>query len=116
MRSAYRCDADATVRSLGPMGSRCPTRTTRPSIGCRDLRIHAESEAAQELHLHLIPELETSPPDDLHLVPLMKDARKTLAGSPYVRAPPGQGPSGELVESQPDGVTVARNAPGMTPW
>lgn len=96
MRSAYRCDADATVRALGPMGSRCPTRTTRPSIGCRDLRIHAESEAAQELHLHLIPELETSPPDDLHLVPLMKDARKTLAGSPYVRAPPGQGPDGRV--------------------
>ena len=96
MRSAYRCDADATVRSLGPMGSRCPTRTTRPSIGCRDLRIHAESEAAQELHIYLIPELETSPPDDLHLVPLMKDARKTLAGSPYVRAPRVRDPTAEL--------------------
>lgn len=61
---------DVILRLLGVDGS----------IGCRGLLIHAESEAARDFYLHLIPELETSPTDDLHLVLLMKDARKTLAG------------------------------------
>ena len=51
-----------------------------PSVGRRGLLIHAESEAAREFYLHLIPELETSRTDDLHLVLFMKDARKVLAG------------------------------------
>lgn len=47
-------------------------------IGCRGLLIHAETDAAREFYLHLIPELIPSPTDDLHLVLLMKDARRTL--------------------------------------
>lgn len=47
-------------------------------IGCRGLLIHAESADARDFYTHLLPELETSPTDDLHLVVLMKDIRKTL--------------------------------------
>lgn len=47
-------------------------------IGCRGLLIHAESDQAREFYLHLIPELLPSPTDELHLVLLMKDARRTL--------------------------------------
>lgn len=49
------------------------------SIGCRGLVIHCESQAARAFSLHLVPELDASPTDDLHLVLLMKDARKTAA-------------------------------------
>ena len=48
------------------------------TIGCRGLLIHAESADARSFYRHLIPELELSPTDDLHLVLLMKDARKTF--------------------------------------
>ena len=47
-------------------------------IGCRGLLIHAETPAARDFYLHLIPELQTSPTDELHLVLLMKDILKTL--------------------------------------
>lgn len=47
-------------------------------IGCRGLLVHAESEEARAFYLHLVPEFEHSPTDDLHLVLLMKDIRKTL--------------------------------------
>ena len=47
-------------------------------IGCRGLLIHAESEEARQFYLHLIPELQPSPTDELHLVLLMKDARRSL--------------------------------------
>jgi hypothetical protein len=47
-------------------------------IGCRGLLIHAETAEARDFSLHLIPELEVSPTDELHLVLLMKDARRTL--------------------------------------
>lgn len=47
-------------------------------IGCRGLLIHAESEEARAFYTHLVPELEPSPTDDLHLVLLMKDIRRTL--------------------------------------
>lgn len=47
-------------------------------IGCRGLLIHAEAEEARSFYLHLIPELEASPTDDLHLVLLMKDIRRTF--------------------------------------
>lgn len=49
-----------------------------PQIGCRGLLVHAESEAAREFYLHLVPEFEPSPTDDLHLLLLMKDIRRTL--------------------------------------
>jgi GNAT superfamily N-acetyltransferase len=49
------------------------------TIGCRGLLIHAETMEARRFYLHLIPELEASPTDALHLVLLMKDARRTLA-------------------------------------
>lgn len=47
-------------------------------IGCRGLLVHAESDEARGFYVHLVPELEPSPTDDLHLVLLMKDIRKTL--------------------------------------
>lgn len=47
-------------------------------IGCRCLLVHAESDTAHRFHLHLVPEFEQSPTDDLHLMLLMKDIRRTL--------------------------------------
>lgn len=47
-------------------------------IGCRGLLIHAEATEARNFYLHLVPELEPSPTDDLHLLLLMKDVRRTL--------------------------------------
>lgn len=47
-------------------------------IGCRGLLIHAESAEVRAFYLHLVPELLASPTDELHLVLLMKDARRTL--------------------------------------
>jgi hypothetical protein len=49
-------------------------------IGCRGLLIHTESTEARDFYLHLIPELLPSPTDELHLVLLMKHARRTLLG------------------------------------
>lgn len=57
--------------------------TLSDDIGCcRGLLIHAESAAARDFYLHLIPELQESPTDELHLVLLLKDARRTLLGGP----------------------------------
>jgi hypothetical protein len=47
-------------------------------IGCRGLLVHAETPQARDFYLHLIPEFERSPTDDLHLVLLMKDILGTL--------------------------------------
>ncbi|HEX4982826.1 MAG TPA: hypothetical protein VFV63_14065, partial [Ilumatobacteraceae bacterium] len=47
-------------------------------IGCRGLLVHAESVQARDFYLHLVPEFEPSPTDDLHLVLMMKDIRRTL--------------------------------------
>jgi len=47
-------------------------------IGCRGLLVHAESPEARRFYLHLVPELEPSPSDDLHLVVLNKDIRRSL--------------------------------------
>lgn len=47
-------------------------------IGCRGLLVHAETLEAREFYLHLIPEFEPSPTDDLHLVLLTKDILKTV--------------------------------------
>lgn len=49
-------------------------------IGCRGLLVHAETPEAWDFYLHLIPEFEQSPTDDLHPVLLMKDILKTLGG------------------------------------
>lgn len=49
-------------------------------IGCRGLLVHAESTEARDFYLHQVPEFEPSPTDDLHLVLLMKDIRRTLRG------------------------------------
>jgi GNAT superfamily N-acetyltransferase len=48
-------------------------------IGCRGLLVHAESAEAKKFYLHLVPEFEQSPTDDLHLILLLKDIRKTMA-------------------------------------
>lgn len=47
-------------------------------IGCRGLLVHAESIEARDFYMHLVPEFESSPTDDLHLVLIMKDIRQTL--------------------------------------
>jgi len=47
-------------------------------IGCRGLLVHTESSEARGFYLHLVPEFEPSPSDDLHFVLLMKDIRRTL--------------------------------------
>jgi len=47
-------------------------------IGCRGLLVHAESAEAKKFYLHLVPEFEPSPSDELHLVLLLKDIHKTL--------------------------------------
>ena len=47
-------------------------------VGCRGLLVHSESEQARGFYLHLIPEFEPSPTDELHLVLLLKDIRKSL--------------------------------------
>ena len=47
-------------------------------IGCRGLLVHAESHNARDFYLHLVPEFEKSPTDELHLVLLTKDIRRTL--------------------------------------
>jgi len=49
-------------------------------IGCRGLLVHAETQEARDFYLHLIPEFEESPTDELHLVLLMRDILKTLKG------------------------------------
>jgi hypothetical protein len=49
-------------------------------IGCRGLLVHAESPEARNFYIHLLPEFEPSPTDELHLVLLMKDIRRTLRG------------------------------------
>jgi hypothetical protein len=63
--------ADAVTRLVG----------VGEHIGCRGLLIHAESDEARDFYRHLIPELASSPTDGLHLVLLMKDARRTLLGA-----------------------------------
>lgn len=47
-------------------------------IGCRGLLVHCESEAARGFYHHLVPEFETSPTDELHLVLLLKDIKRSL--------------------------------------
>lgn len=49
-------------------------------IGCRGLLVHAESPEVRDFYLHLVPEFQPSPTDDLHLMLLMKDIRRTLRG------------------------------------
>jgi len=47
-------------------------------IGCRGLLIHAETTEARSFYEHLVPELEPSPTDELHLLLLMKDVLRTV--------------------------------------
>ena len=47
-------------------------------IGCRGLLVHAESEEARRFYLHLVPDFESSPLDQLDLMLLMKDIRRSL--------------------------------------
>jgi GNAT superfamily N-acetyltransferase len=54
--------------------------TISDDIGCRGLLIHAEGTEARNFYLHHIPELQASPTDELHLVLLLKDARRTMLG------------------------------------
>ena len=54
------------------------THALGAEIGCRGLLVHAETPEARDFYLHLIPEFEPSPTDELHLFLLMKDIRRTL--------------------------------------
>lgn len=47
-------------------------------IGCRGLLVHAETVEARDFYLHLVPEFEKSPTDEMHLYLPMKDIRRTL--------------------------------------
>ena len=60
-------------------------------IGCRGLLVHAESAEARKFYLHLVPEFEPSPTDDLHLVLLMKDILRTTRNSRKLSAPHSSG-------------------------
>lgn len=55
------------------------THALGEEIGCRGLLVHAETPEARDFYLHLVPEFETSPTDQLHLFLLMKDIRRTLS-------------------------------------
>lgn len=55
------------------------THALGEGIGCRGLLVHAESAEARDFYLHLVPEFEASPTDELHLFLLMKDIRRTLS-------------------------------------
>lgn len=54
------------------------THALGEEIGCRGLLVHAETPDARDFYLHLVPEFEASPTDELHLFLLMKDIRRTL--------------------------------------
>lgn len=54
------------------------THALGEKIGCRGLLVHAETAEAKKFYLHLVPEFEPSPTDELHLFLLMKDIRRTL--------------------------------------
>lgn len=49
------------------------TAAASRAIGCRGLLVHAETDAARDFYLHLVPDFEQSPTDPLHLVLMMKD-------------------------------------------
>jgi hypothetical protein len=53
-------------------------RTCSPARWHWGLLVHAESDEARDFYLHLVPEFEQSPTDDLHLVLLMKDIQRSL--------------------------------------
>lgn len=54
------------------------THALGDEIGCRGLLVHAETAEARDFYLHLVPEFDSSPTDELHLLLLMKDIRRTL--------------------------------------
>lgn len=54
------------------------THALGEEIGCRGLLVHAETIEARDFYLHVLPEFEVSPTDELHLFLLMKDIRLTL--------------------------------------
>jgi hypothetical protein len=54
------------------------THALGEEIGCRGLLVHAETSDARDFYRHLVPEFDASPTDELHLLLLMKDIRRTL--------------------------------------
>ena len=100
LRSAFECrSAEQTDWARRHAGSRLPLarpacsssrrwrgRTSSPprlnelapEIGCRGLLVHAESTQARDFYQHLVPEFESSPTDDLHLLILLKDICRAL--------------------------------------
>ena len=49
-------------------------------IGCRGLLVHCETSQARAFYEYLVPELDRSPTDGMHLVVMLKDIRQTLRG------------------------------------
>lgn len=49
-------------------------------VGCRGMLVHAGTTQARDFYRHLVPEFESSPTDDLHLLLLMKDIRRAMLG------------------------------------
>jgi GNAT superfamily N-acetyltransferase len=74
-------DADHEGRGLGAgllQDVIARTHALGEEIGCRGLLVHAETAEARDFYLHLVPEFDASPTDELHLLLLMKDIRRTL--------------------------------------
>ena len=85
-------------RLAGPPRGGCPPRRARPGRGPSPGRVRQIARAvgsdrlsrsagarrdttSADFYLHLVPDSEASPTDDLHLSLLMKDIRRTLAGT-----------------------------------
>ena len=54
------------------------THAVGEEMGCRGLLVPAETVEAKDFCLHLVPEFEASPTDELHLFRLMKDIRRAM--------------------------------------
>jgi GNAT superfamily N-acetyltransferase len=76
-------------------------------IGCRGLLVHAETPEARDFYDHLVPEFEVSPTDELHLLLLMKDIRRTLR-RPGTAEPPSRCPVGTAGGTQTPRSLLAR--------
>lgn len=105
------------VRGLGA-GLLRSHPTHRGDIGCRGLLVDAESERARDLYRHLVSEFEPSPTDDLHLVLLLKDIKRTLA---VWAAEPGETSGSGTAQAycvalQRHGLTVLPDRGGRGGW
>ena len=78
MRGPGAARREHTSRETATPKPHVPVPAISDDIVCRGLLVHGESERAGDFYLHLIPELERSPTDEVHLVLLLEDVKKTL--------------------------------------